>query len=221
MIKPVKIKSSYFYNNFGAMFDLTSGNIALTNYPTQLQVDNCRFYKNTPYSKALIVVNENCKTYVYNSYFLENYSVSRGSIIMADYQETENYFANCSFYNNSASVGGVFYTQFGSMIDCYNCTVENNFGIKGGVVYTSNDGYIKFRSSKIRWNKSLYSSILVTLSSPTSYTEFTDTFIYNNTLLALTDFIDNTTFKVNLKVSELSYLKTDFLNYILANNVSI
>ena len=110
---------------------------------------------------------------------------------MADYKDTQNYFANCTFHNNSASVGGVFYTQFGSMIDCLNCTVENNFGIKGGVVYTSNDGYIRFRKSKIRENKSLYSSILVTLSSPTQYTEFTETIIYNNTLLSLADFIDN------------------------------
>jgi hypothetical protein len=110
MARPVNIKNSRFFNNFGAMFDLSSGNIALTDYPTQLLVDNCTFIKNTPYSKALFVVNENCKTYVYNSYFLENYSVSRGSIIMADYQETKNYFENCTFLNNSASVGGVFYT---------------------------------------------------------------------------------------------------------------
>ena len=59
---------------------------------------------------ALIVVNENCMTFVYNSYFLENYSLSRGSVIMADYQNTQNYFENCTFINNSASVGGVFYT---------------------------------------------------------------------------------------------------------------
>ena len=222
MIRPIKIANSKFTNNYGAMFDLSSGNIALTNFPTQLMVNNSTFIKNTPFSKALLVVNENCKTYVYNSQFLENYSISRGSIIMADYQETENYFENCTFLNNSASVGGVFYTQFGSMIDCANCTVENNFGIKGGVVYTSNDGFIRFRKgSKIRWNKSLYSSILVTLSSPTSYTEFTDTYISNNTLLTLNDFIDNTTYTINMTVKDLSYLKPDFLSYLLANNVSI
>ena len=162
------------------MFDLTSGNIALTDSPTQLQVSNCTFIKNTPFSKALIVVNENCKSFIYNSYFLENYSTSRGSVIMADYQNTQNYFENCTFVNNSATTGGVFYTQFGSMIDCLNCSVSNNFGIKGGVVYTSNDGYIQFRKSIIIDNKSLYSSILVTLSSPTSYTLFSDTYIYNN-----------------------------------------
>lgn len=67
------------------MFDLSSGNIALTGFPTSLKVDNCTFIKNTPFSKALIVVNENCKSYIYNSYFLENYSTSRGSVIMADY----------------------------------------------------------------------------------------------------------------------------------------
>ena len=221
MIKPVSIFNSQFQNNYGAMFDLSSGNIALTAYPTQLLVNKCTFIRNVPFSKALIVVNENCVTFVYNSQFLENYSVSRGSVIMADYQETQNYFENCTFYNNSASVGGVFYTQFGSMIDCLNCTVENNFGIKGGVVYTSNDGYIRFRKSKIRLNKSLYSSILVTLSSPTSYTEFTDTLIQNNTLLSLSDFISPTTYKINLTLSELAYLKPDFLAYLLANNVSI
>lgn len=110
MINGIKIANSKFSNNFGAMFDLSSGNIALRDHPTQLIVDNCTFIRNTPYSKALIVVNENCKTFVYNSYFLENYSISRGSVIMADYQDTQNSFANCTFYNNSASVGGVFYT---------------------------------------------------------------------------------------------------------------
>jgi hypothetical protein len=112
----VTVANSLFSYNYGAMFDLTSGNIALTNYPTQLKIQNCTFYKNAPYAKALIVVNENCITYVYNSIFLENYSIARGSVIMADYQNTKNYFYNCTFTNNSASVGGVFYTQFGSMI---------------------------------------------------------------------------------------------------------
>ena len=92
------------------MFGLVTGNIALTSTPTTLMVNNCTFIRNTPYSKALLSVNENSVTYVNNSYFLENYSIARGSIIMADYQNTLNYFYNCTFYNNSASVGGVFYT---------------------------------------------------------------------------------------------------------------
>jgi hypothetical protein len=85
MLNPIIVKNSAFTRNYGAMFDLTSGNIGLTSFPTSLKVENCTFIKNTPYAKALIVVNENCKTYVYNSYFLENYSISRGSVIMADY----------------------------------------------------------------------------------------------------------------------------------------
>lgn len=55
------------------------------------------------------------------------------------------------------------------MITCTNCTVFNNFGVKAGVVYASNDGYIVFKNSQIIDNKSLYTSILVTLSSPTTY----------------------------------------------------
>lgn len=91
------------------------------------------------------------------------------------------------------------------MIDCLNCEVYNNFGIKGGVVYTSNDGYIKFRKSRILENKSLYSSILVTLSSPTSYTEFSDSLIEDNQLLRLDQFItaENT---ISMTVPELNYL---------------
>jgi len=92
------------------------------------------------------------------------------------------------------------------MIDCLNCIVQNNFGIKGGVVYTSNDGYIRFRNSTIQWNKSLYSSILVTLSSPTSFTEFTDTYIFENKLLTLDDFVDNSTNTISMTVTDLSYL---------------
>ena len=34
MVRPVRIVNSQFRNNYGAMFDLTSGNIALTMFPT-------------------------------------------------------------------------------------------------------------------------------------------------------------------------------------------
>ena len=43
MNNPLKIINSRFYKNFGAMFDLTSGNIALTDTPTQLLINNCSF----------------------------------------------------------------------------------------------------------------------------------------------------------------------------------
>jgi len=43
MMRPLTIKNTRFYQNYGAMFDLSSGNIALTSYPTQLKVDNCTF----------------------------------------------------------------------------------------------------------------------------------------------------------------------------------
>jgi hypothetical protein len=200
------------------MFGLTTGNIALTSTPTSLLINNCTFIKNTPYSKALFSVNENSKTYVYNSYFLENYSIARGSVIMADYRNTENFFENCTFINNSASVGGVFYTQFGSMIKCNNCTIYNNFGIKAGVVYTSNDGYVIFNNSNITQNYALYSSILVTLSSPTSYTQFINSYIQENTLLDLNNFQDPITYKANNTIPQLQYLSTPFLNYIIATN---
>jgi hypothetical protein len=68
----------------------------------------------------------------------------------------------------------------------------NNFGVKAGVVYTSNDGYAVFNNCTIINNKALYSSILVTLSSPSTYTEFSNSYIYNNSLLDITDFLNIT-----------------------------
>ena len=38
MLSPVHIKDSYFEGNYGAMFDLQSGNIGLTETPTALDV---------------------------------------------------------------------------------------------------------------------------------------------------------------------------------------
>lgn len=196
------------------MITLLTGNIALTTFPTTMVIQNCSFTKNAPFSKALIVVNQNCLTFIYNSYFLENYSIARGSVLMADYQNTVNYFENCTFINNSASVGGVFYTQFGSTIKCVNCTLTNNFGIKAGAIYTSNDGYVVFQNSKILQNKSLYSSIIIMLTSPTSYSEFTNSYIFNNTLLSMTQFVNSTTNTIQMMVPELGYLKPDFLAYL-------
>ncbi len=71
-----------------------------------------------PYTKALIVVNENSQAFISNSHFEENYSISRGSVLMADYQRSHNFLNNCTIINNAASVGGVFYSQFDSSITC-------------------------------------------------------------------------------------------------------
>lgn len=101
------------------------------------------------------------------------------------------------------------------MISCNNCTVLNNFGERAGVSYTSNDGYIVFNNSLIKWNKSLYSSIMVMLSSPTKYSQFKNSWVEKNTLLSLSNFIDPVSNNINLTIPQLGYLTPDYLNFIL------
>jgi len=53
--------------------------------PLKVQLNNCSFTQNSPHRQAMFVVNKNSEVHVTNSTFTENYSISLGSILMADY----------------------------------------------------------------------------------------------------------------------------------------
>lgn len=53
-------------------------------------------------SDAFFKVTTNSKLYVYNSLFEENFSLSRGSVFLADYEESYIYVANSNFTRNFA-----------------------------------------------------------------------------------------------------------------------
>ncbi|CDW73537.1 UNKNOWN [Stylonychia lemnae] len=85
------------------------------------------------YNNALIKVQSNSELSITNSNFVENFSNSRGSIILGDFQNTVSYIRNTTFIRNYAYEGGVFYTWFGSSLQFYNCTFYQNFAFRGGI----------------------------------------------------------------------------------------
>ena len=70
---------------------------------------------------------------ILDSIFEENFSSSRGSIILGDYKETISTIKNSLFIGNYAYEGGVFFTQYSSTLIFDNCTFYNNFAVRGGI----------------------------------------------------------------------------------------
>jgi hypothetical protein len=92
-------------------------------------VRNCTFDKNFPITDALFKIKTNSKLFIYNSTFRETYSVSRGSIILADYINSYAYIFNTSFINNFAVDGGIFFTHYESVMEFDSCYFEKNLAV--------------------------------------------------------------------------------------------
>ena len=56
--------------------------------PLVVETINCTFYKNFPIIDALFKVESNSKLYINGTNFTENYSVSRGAIVLADFENS-------------------------------------------------------------------------------------------------------------------------------------
>ncbi len=59
--------------------------------------------------------------------------MSRGGVVLADYEKTEVYIRNTTFRKNFAVDGAVFFAHFGSYIDIENCTFTENIAIQGSI----------------------------------------------------------------------------------------
>mmetsp|Transcript_7341 Transcript_7341/g.6567 ORF Transcript_7341/g.6567 Transcript_7341/m.6567 type:complete len:144 (+) Transcript_7341:2655-3086(+) len=107
------------------------------------------FYMNYAKSDALIQLTTNSIMEVKHSNFLENYSIGRGSIVFADYQEVYALFENCTIQKNYAYQGGVFYIQYSSVLEVRDSQILDNFGVIGGVAYVNNDGRIMINNGSV------------------------------------------------------------------------
>jgi hypothetical protein len=65
----------------------------------------------------LFTVRTNSKLYIYNSIFNKTSSISRGSVILADYKESYAKIVNSTFVDNFAFTGGVFFAHHYSYIE--------------------------------------------------------------------------------------------------------
>lgn len=76
--------------------------------------------------------------YIYDSFFNNTYSLSRGAVIFADYKESYVYAVNSSFINNFAQYGGVFFAHYESYLEFDTCVFKSNKASSGGVARVEN-----------------------------------------------------------------------------------
>jgi hypothetical protein len=74
-------------------------------------VRGCTFNENYPWKDALFTIKTNSELHIYDSIFNKTYSVSRGSVILADYKNTYAKIVNSTFVDNFAFDGGVFFAH--------------------------------------------------------------------------------------------------------------
>jgi len=80
------ISTTVFSENYKGQIHLGAGDVGNTEVPLQLEVRDCNFTGNYPLIDALFKVSTNAKLFIYHTLFENNYSMSRGGIILADYQ---------------------------------------------------------------------------------------------------------------------------------------
>lgn len=114
----------------------------------------------------MIFVYTNAILQVYNSTFNENSSPGKGSVLNANILDVQASFTNCTFLKNSATYGGVFYIESGSMVTVKRSTLSQNFAIIGGLAYVSKEGQIVLDDNcVITKNSALSTNLLFILST--------------------------------------------------------
>jgi len=102
-------------------------------------------------------------------------------------------FDNCTFENNYAYQGGVFYVQYSSVVTIRECTLRRNFAIIGGVAYVNNDGQIIIKDdTQIILNSAINTCFLFLINSQL-YSQISHSFITQNaqehSFILKTDFL--------------------------------
>jgi hypothetical protein len=67
-------------------------------------------FKNNSADLALLYVSRGCILSIAGTYFLENYSTGRGSIVFSENKNSFAYLKDSSFMSNQAILGGVFFS---------------------------------------------------------------------------------------------------------------
>ncbi|CDW78461.1 UNKNOWN [Stylonychia lemnae] len=188
---PILIQESKFIENIRAQILLQATDKEYVKLPLQLMIVASEFIRNQPIVDAMIKLKTNSKLFVYDSYFKENYSNSRGSVIFGDFENTESFIHNSTFVNNFAQTGGVFYSWYNSSIIFEHCKFYQNFANKGGIGYIKDKATIKIKNSIIKQNYAQYSNIFLLENSFEDTSIIQDTLIQENQSKKITDFLKN------------------------------
>eukprot|EP00347_Sterkiella_histriomuscorum_P005230 403357394 len=170
---------------------------------TQIRIINSTFTDNNfvaggPYIDGMIQVQTNSLLNVTDSIFEENFSISRGSVLFGDYEKVKIYINNCTFNNNYAFKGGVFYMEYDGFLQIENSKISNNFAIYGGMGIVTNQAYVVIKNSSIFNNFAIDSSIIEINDAVDNFSIFSDLEIEGNKLIQINDLINGSILSVNV-----------------------
>ena len=137
-----------------------------TNYGF-LNATDCKFINNKAYHDGGALATYWGNSYVYNSYFSQNYADRDGGSIRVGVYST-TFTENCTFDNNTAKEwGGALYNWPGELT-VNNCTItNNNAGRQGGAMITS--GPLTVTNSKIINNTAVKKGGVVYIAEETPH----------------------------------------------------
>ena len=155
---PVVIQNSQFSNIFGGSINFESSNKVRLDLPTQVKFINLTVNSWNGNYNSFISAYTGAKLDIQNSLFTNIFNIKSGSVLYAGYQTAHVSFTNSVFKNNTSVKGGVFNTEYESLVILNNWTVTYNFAVESGVIQSSNNGYYQFYSSIFHHNFALSSA---------------------------------------------------------------
>jgi len=184
-IQPFEITQVTFNRVYGAGILLEPQDIFNTSMPLTLDIVNCTFTDNTPWVAGFVNVFENSVVHINISTFTNTASGGSGSVVLANYKENSVTIRDSNFTNNYAILGGVFYSQFSSVITCINCRFNNNIAIRGGVAFLNSNGRIDLQQSDLTLNQALNAPSLYISACQAEFSVVSSSDIYLNNVITM------------------------------------
>ncbi|CDW86055.1 UNKNOWN [Stylonychia lemnae] len=197
-LTPTIIRNTSFIHNFQATIQLQAVETSRLDLPCVLIIDKSSFSINFPIIDALINVKINSKAVITNSYFEKTFSVSRGSIVLGDYQQAEVQVINCTFVKNFAVDGGIFFVHYDSQINIDQSVFEQNYAYSGSIGVIENQGKASITNTLIKSNHGIKNSI-ISVKYKLDEVQIT---ISKSNLIISNSIIENTNTFTNFKYSE-------------------
>lgn len=119
---------------------------------TNMKFVNMTVRNSNAYFKSFMSASSGAVISIYDSVFVNNCNLLRGSIATIDSLSTSMSFYNSTLQNNTSVKGGVFFVENQGLLVISNSTIQNNFAIQSGVIQSNNEGRYQISSSIISNN---------------------------------------------------------------------
>eukprot|EP00347_Sterkiella_histriomuscorum_P019803 403340238 len=150
---PMIIENTYFTENFQGIIHIQAEDVRKTNLPLQVNINNCNVTNNFPMTLSFIKLNTNSRIVIRDSVFHKILSQSRGSVILADFQNVDVQIYNSNFTSSFAKDGGLFFVHYGSSLLIDSSIMSDNLAYSGGIATVENQGRITVKNSIIQNNR--------------------------------------------------------------------